>query len=318
MKSEWLPKVVSPLGFLKDNHMEKFYRCKNLNYVAIPTDALLDSRISLSSKGLYALIMSLPDGYDMSANSLCSLLKEQLGTVFHSALKELSDFGYCQIEQKKGSDGRSIGFTYHFHESSKNVHEEKSEETNIQLVDDKDKVAVDYNKIIECWNKHNGKSWGKVLRLTDMRRNAIQRILKTNKITETVLMRLFESLPFADKWLFNPNKEHETWKPDFDWWVKNTGGWLTKALEGRVHQENKKVFDDIMSGKEYSEYHPFCDGFLSWNDYYNCYLYIGGFYDGKIYDGYNDEDRPDGATVMLNNARGTVRWDSQTKTWDKV
>ena len=76
------------------------------------------------------------------------------------------------------------------------------------------------------------------------------------------------------------------------------------------------VGEDVNKAKD--DYLPIESPMLAWNDYYNCYLYIGGFYDGKIYDGYNDEDRPDGATVMLNNARGTLRWNSQTKTWDKI
>lgn len=42
------------------------------------------------------------------------------------------------------------------------------------------------------------------------------------------------------------------------------------------------------------------------------------FYDGVIYDGYDDTDRPDGAKITLNNARGTIRWNSQTKKWDKI
>ena len=42
------------------------------------------------------------------------------------------------------------------------------------------------------------------------------------------------------------------------------------------------------------------------------------FYDGIIYDGYDDTDRPDGAKITLNNARGTIHWNSQTKKWDKI
>lgn len=308
--------------------MEKICRCKNKDFVTISSVFLKDKSLSLKSKGLLALVMALPDDWDFTIKGICSITKEGAGAVY-SAIEELKHGGYCEVVGVKGADGRFLGYEYTFLEIPRSCVVDERQKTidfGVTCTNSTDEaagavstgVSIDYNSILDCWNKHNGKAWGRVLRLTDMRRNAIQRILKTNKITEVELMRLFKSLPFADKWLFNPNKEHETWKPDFDWWVKNTGGWLTKALEGRVHQENKKVFDDIMSGKEYSEYHPFCDGFLSWNDYYNCYLYIGGFYDGKIYDGYNDEDRPDGATVMLNNARGTLRWNSQTKTWDKI
>lgn len=65
------------------------------------------------------------------------------------------------------------------------------------------------------------------------------------------------------------------------------------------------------------EYTPVCEGSLSWNDYYKCYIYVG-FWNGYIPDGYADDDRPDGASVMLNNARGTAVWDKNTKTWQLI
>ena len=62
---------------------------------------------------------------------------------------------------------------------------------------------------------------------------------------------------------------------------------------------------------------PICDGMLSWNEYYKCFMYVGNF-DGSIADGYDDNNRPNGATITLNNGRGTITWDANTKTWDKV
>ena len=65
-------------------------------------------------------------------------------------------------------------------------------------------------------------------------------------------------------------------------------------------------------------YMPTCDGALSWNEYYKCYMYVG-FWDGKhIADGYTDETRPDGATVTLNNGRGIVVWHSETREWERI
>ena len=41
--------------------------------------------------------------------------------------------------------------------------------------------------------------------------------------------------------------------------------------------------------------------------------------DGKhIPDGYSDDNRPDGASVTLNNGRGVLTWDSETKKWNKI
>ena len=64
-------------------------------------------------------------------------------------------------------------------------------------------------------------------------------------------------------------------------------------------------------------YNPICGGALSWNEYYNCYMYVG-YWDGKhIPDGYDDDTRPDGASVTLNNGRGTMRWSKETRQWIK-
>ena len=63
------------------------------------------------------------------------------------------------------------------------------------------------------------------------------------------------------------------------------------------------------------EYTPECGGMLNWNDYYNAYLFVGMFYD-QIADGYTDDNRPDGARIMLNNGRGFIVWNKETKKWE--
>ena len=66
-----------------------------------------------------------------------------------------------------------------------------------------------------------------------------------------------------------------------------------------------------------NEYTPICEGALSWNDYYNTYIYVGMFY-GHVSDGYTDDNRPNGAKIMLGNGGGFIVWNSETKTWNKV
>ena len=88
-----------------------------------------------------------------------------------------------------------------------------------------------------------------------------------------------------------------------------------------VFNGNKVVYDPTKIGKGETVnevYMPTCDGSLSWNDYYKCFMYVG-FWDGRhIADGYNDDNRPNGATITLNNGRGTITWNSDTKQWVKV
>lgn len=80
---------------------------------------------------------------------------------------------------------------------------------------------------------------------------------------------------------------------------------------------NAVVFDPSKNDKG-DEYKPEQSLLLAWDEKRKINIFIG-FWDGAhIPDGYNDDNRPDGARITLNNARGTIRWNSQTKTWDKV
>ena len=173
----------------------------------------------------------------------------------------------------------------------------------------------DYQAIVDCWNEYNGKKLGKVTKVTERRKKAIKKALDDNGITQEQLMQFFKTLPFADKWLYNPNKQHENWKPDFDWWLSNPNGWLTKGLEGKVHLENPQAYYSIMLGKD-SPYMPATDGAIKWNETNKCYIYIGMFF-GYIPDGYTDDNRPNHARIMLNNGGGMLEWDSETKKWNK-
>ena len=94
-----------------------------------------------------------------------------------------------------------------------------------------------------------------------------------------------------------------------------------KTFSTIVFSKNKVIYDPTRLDKKDKAnevYMPLTDGALSWNEYYNCYMYVG-YWDGKhIPDGYDDDTRPDGASVTLNNGRGVISWDAETKTWDKI
>ena len=58
---------------------------------------------------------------------------------------------------------------------------------------------------------------------------------------------------------------------------------------------------------------------ITWDDNLKAYLYIGFYSDGMMVpDGYDNDNRPDGAKLVLNNGRGTITWNKTTKTWNRV
>ena len=82
-----------------------------------------------------------------------------------------------------------------------------------------------------------------------------------------------------------------------------------------VYQNNSVIYDpsNVVDGK----YTP--RGRNIWyNDDTGCYMSSDNFYYGVIDDGYTDENRPDGATIRLNNARGTIVWNKQDRRWNKI
>lgn len=241
---------------------------------------------ALTKKGIDYMVRN---GY--KNNDLQSLLQND--TIERVKMND----GACQSEQ-----------SIIINNTDSNTSKDKEEDTNVSP------KKNDYKAIIECWNECNGQRLGKVTKVTQRRKDAIKKALLDNDITQEQLMQFFKTLPFADSWLYNPNKQHKNWKPDFDWWLANTNGWLTKGLEGKVHLENPQAYSSIICGED-APYTPVCEGSLSWNDYYKCYLYVG-FWDGHFMpDGYTDENRPDGASVMLHNGRGIIVWCKEQKKW---
>ena len=98
---------------------QRFKTVKNANYTTINNTCLKDKNISLKAKGLFAIVMSLPDNWNFTIEGIIEIVKES-ETAVYSAIKELVDFGYCtktNFRQK----GRFLGVEYSFNEIPKVV-----------------------------------------------------------------------------------------------------------------------------------------------------------------------------------------------------
>lgn len=81
-----------------------------------------------------------------------------------------------------------------------------------------------------------------------------------------------------------------------------------------VYQGSKMVYDPTQYDN--TAYTP--QGHSIWFDENTkTYWSDDNFYYGVIFDGYTDDERPDGAEITLNNARGTYKWNSNNKKWEK-
>lgn len=83
---------------------------KNKNYTVMSNYHLRDKNLSLKTKGLLSIMLSLPDDWDYSIAGLTTICKDGESAV-RSALKELEEHGYLKRERVYES-GKIIDWNY--------------------------------------------------------------------------------------------------------------------------------------------------------------------------------------------------------------
>lgn len=89
---------------------------KTQNYSVMSNYHFKEKDMSLKSKGLLSLMLSLPDSWDYNISGLCRLSKDGKDSVM-SALAELEKFGYLKRERTKNEEGKFSGIIYHIFEA---------------------------------------------------------------------------------------------------------------------------------------------------------------------------------------------------------
>ena len=85
------------------------------DYTVMSNYHLKDTGLSLKSKGLLSLMLSLPDDWNFNMRGLSSICKEGLDAI-GSALKELERSGYMVRNQLRGANGRITDTEYIIYE----------------------------------------------------------------------------------------------------------------------------------------------------------------------------------------------------------
>ena len=159
--------------------------------------------------------------------------------------------------------------------------------------DKKEKIEKENNELFEqCWIAYNRKGSKKKSKEY------------WHKLTEKEREQVFQHIKVY------VNTREKKFQKDFERYLRD------KTFNDLIIQGNNVVFDP--SKEKDNTYHPITGGALMWNDYYKCYLYTGWYFDGDgIADGYDDDKRPDGAQIVLNNGRGTLTWKKEQQKWLK-
>lgn len=85
------------------------------NWAQIPNTWLRDENISLKTKGLLAVMQSLPDDWNFSVTGLASILKDGVDAV-RNAIHEAEQAGYLTREQVRDEQGRVSDTIYRLFE----------------------------------------------------------------------------------------------------------------------------------------------------------------------------------------------------------
>lgn len=91
---------------------------KSKNFTVMSNVHLRDKNLSLKSKGLLSMMLSLPDDWEYSIAGLCKICKEN-ETAIKSSINELKDFGYIIVKKENPTkmNGGRIKYNYEVYET---------------------------------------------------------------------------------------------------------------------------------------------------------------------------------------------------------
>lgn len=95
--------------------MAIFRVSKNRNYTVMSNYHLKDRALTLKSKGLLSMMLSLPEEWDYTTRGLASICKEGVDAI-GASLKELEAGGYLVRRQLRDSRGRITDTEYTIYE----------------------------------------------------------------------------------------------------------------------------------------------------------------------------------------------------------
>ena len=292
--------------------MNKVTRKKTSKYTTISNGFLRDKNLSLKAKGFLTVIMALPDDWDFSIKGICSVLKEGK-TAIYGVVQELKENRYCKTTPNRNEKGLILGLDYVFYEEpydeepeqdyphsdnrymdnmpQLNTYENKENKgiNNLSKKEEREESLSKKDELFEeCWeayrrkgSKANAKPYWK--KLTEEEKN---RVLPHIKAYVSVRDIAFQK--------------------DFERYLKD------KIFETVVVKGKDIMYDPTCSTE--AEYHPYGNYSILYDDNSKQYIYIG-YYDGRMSDGYTDDNRPDGATIILNSGRGTIVWSKAEQKW---
>lgn len=278
------------------------FRNELTNYQTIPREVVFDSSLSDRARFVYIFMACKPEGWDFFLEPMAKEIGYSVDTL-RKYINELVDSGWLVKGEQTNANGKFGAVEYtlkatKFSDTEKTRHGKIPTQDNIDILEKQDNkkeenikrksYSDDFEQAWELYKRKGTKS---------IAYNYWKRL--SNKDRQKALAHI----PF-----YIQSNEIQ--------YIKDFNGYLNRRYFDRVIYDKRGnvVFDP--ERETATTYRPTTGGALTWNDYYKCYIYTSMFIE-DIADGYCDDNRPNGATIMLNNGRGIIKWDSESRQWQR-
>lgn len=275
------------------------------SYQSIPRELVFDDTLSDRARFVYVFMSCKPEGWDFFLEPMAKEIKYSVDTL-RKYINELVANGWLEKGEQENENGRFGATSYILRATKftdtenfrhgKNPTQHNIENINIkEIIEEKKEIDKSISKksekdslFEECWVAYRRKG---------VKKKAYE---YWKKLSDAEKQNV---LPHIKAYVSARDLQYQK---DFERYLRD------KVFSTIVFNGNKVVYDPTKfdSGK----YTP--QGNTIWFDektqsYWTTTLY----FDFGIDDGYSDNDRPDGASLTLNNARGEVKWSKENKRW---
>ena len=232
---------------------------------------------------------------------------------------EVNKVKFCKykavVPNFMGSEESALGGSEESsHDNKSSIKKEKEDKSSFP------KERLDYDEILAKW-KEICPNLSQPRMLNEKRKKIIRELLKNNNATTDDLYKAFQMISISS-YCHAKHPRNETWKATLDWLINDTKGCFNRLLEGEfAHTQSERDlaekikrggFEQVDCYK--SEYKPYGSNFIRFSEKHQCYIFTG-FYTGTIIDGYEDGERPDGATLRINSCLDVIVWSKAEKKW---
>lgn len=279
------------------------------NYQNVPRSLVFDGELSDRARFVYVFMACKPDGWDFFLEPMASEIGYSVDTL-RKYINELVASGWLvkgEQQKEKGMFG-AVQYTLKATKTSdteKTRHGENISLINIDIEEKRDyKEEESIKRNPKSRKNHYAEDFERAWELALRKGSKTEAYKYWQRLKEADKAKVLAHLPFY----YRSNDRQ---------YLKDFSGYLHRCYYSSVvcDKQGNILYDPE---RQFSNtYRPSCGGMLNFNSYYGCYIYMGEWR-GSIADGYTDDNRPNGARIMLNNARGTVEWNAAARRWENI